>query len=207
MRAFVTGTGTGVGKTYVTAILTRALRRAGFDTIALKPVCSGDRSDAELLREAADREIDIDEVNPYWFASPLAPLVAARAENRKVSLAALADWFAKISSGRKSVLVEGAGGWLVPVADRVTVADVCAAMALPVIVVAANRLGCVNHALLTAESIRGRNLKCLGFILNSPDDQSDGSSKTNRALIEEFSGLPVLFEIAHGQDDVEIAVA
>ena len=207
MRAFITGTDTGVGKTFATALLTRALRRAGLDTIALKPLCSGDRSDAEILRAAGEDELTLDEINPLWFPTPLAPLVAARAENREVSIPALADWFCKVSSGRTSVLVEGAGGWLVPVAKGAFVADLCAALALPVIVVAANRLGCVNHTLLTIESIRARGLECRGIILNALPPALDAAAQTNRALLEEFTTVPILLEISRGQSEIDLAIA
>lgn len=207
MRAFVTGTDTGVGKTFATELLTRALRRAGLDTIALKPLCSGDRSDAEILRSAAGEELSIDEVNPLWFQSPVAPLMAARKEDRKVSVPELADWFRKVSAGRKSVLVEGAGGWLVPVADGVLIADLCVALSLPVILVAANRLGCVNHTLLTIESIRARGLECRGIILNTIQETPDQATRTNRSLLEEFTDVPILLELAPGQDSLDLAIA
>jgi len=207
MRAFVTGTDTGVGKTFVTALLTRGLRRAGFDTIALKPVCSGDRTDAEILRAAGGCELALDEVNPLWFQLPVAPLAAARAENREVSIPALADWFRKVSAGRVSVIVEGVGGWLTPVAKGAFVGDLCAALALPVIIVAANRLGCLNHTLLTIESIRARGLECRGIILNTIEPSPDEASRTNRALLEELAGVPILLEIPPGQSEIELAVA
>lgn len=202
MRAFLTGTDTGVGKTFATALLTRALRRAGLDTVALKPLCSGDRADAEILRAAGGGELTLDEVNPLWFSTPAAPLVAARAECREVSIPALASWFRKVSAGRKSVLVEGAGGWLAPVAEGACVADLCAALALPVLVVAANRLGCVNHTLLTIECIRSRGLDCAGILLNTIQTSPDASAQTNRALLEEFSDVPVLMEISPGQSEL-----
>ena len=153
MRAFVTGTDTGVGKTFATALLTRALRAFGRRTIALKPVCSGDRSDARILAAAAGDELAIEAVNPLWFPLPLAPFLAARSENRTISVPALAAWFRETSSGHDSVLVEGAGGWLTPLAPGTSIADLCAALGLPVVVVAANRLGCVNHTLLTVDAL------------------------------------------------------
>jgi len=207
MRAFLTGTDTGVGKTFVTALLARALRRAGLDTIALKPICSGDRGDAEVLRAACDGELGLDEVNPLWLRAPVAPHLAARHEGRTISIPALEAWFRSVSAGRKSVLVEGAGGWLVPIADGTLVADLAAAIGLPVIVVVANRLGCVNHALLTIESIRARGLECRGIILNSLSRESAGSGLGNRQMLEEFTDVPVLFEIALGQREIELAIA
>lgn len=207
MRAFLTGTDTGVGKTFVTALLARALRRAGLDTIALKPICSGDRGDAEILRTACDSELELDEVNPLWFQTPVAPYLAARREGRAVSLPALESWFRSISDGRQSVLVEGAGGWLVPIAEKLLIADLAGALGLPVIVVVANRLGCINHTLLTVESIRSRGLECRGIILNSPVNESGEPALNNRSLLEEFTDVPVLFEITPGQQKIELAIA
>ena len=207
MRAFITGTDTGVGKTFVTALLARALRRAGLDTVALKPICSGDRGDAEILRAACDGELGLDEVNPLWFQMPVAPLMAARHEGRTISIPVLETWFRSVSAGRKSVLVEGAGGWLAPITKEALVADLAVALGLPVIVVVANRLGCVNHTLLTIGSIRARGLECRGIILNSLPRESAGSALGNRQMLEEFTDVPILFEITPGQRAIELAAA
>ena len=206
MRAFITGTDTGVGKTFVTALLARALRQAGLDTIALKPICSGDRDDAEILRVAGGEELNIDEVNPVWLQAPVAPLLAARREGRNIPIAALEKWFRSVSKNRQSVLVEGAGGWLVPIAEDKTIADLAVAFGLPVIVVVANRLGCMNHALLTIEGIRSRGLECRGIILNSLTHEA-AAGLENRSLLEEFTDAPVLFEISPDQENLELAIA
>lgn len=207
MRAFITGTDTGVGKTFVTALLARALRRAGLDTIALKPVCSGDRLDGEILRSACDDELELDEVNPLWFQLAAAPCLAARSEHRTVSVPALESWFRSVTAGRNSVLVEGAGGWMVPLSDGKLVADLATAFGLPVIVVVANRLGCINHTLLTIEGIRARGLTCRGIILNSPAHSMSEPDLKNRELLEEFTEVPILFEITPGQKELELALA
>ncbi|MCX7868575.1 MAG: dethiobiotin synthase [Terrimicrobiaceae bacterium] len=194
-RAFVTGTDTGVGKTFVTARLAAAQRARGLDTLALKPVCCGGREDAEILREACACELALDEVNPVWLPEPLAPAVAARGNPPR--LEALEAWFQKLSAGRRSVLVEGAGGWLVPLAPGQTMADLAVRLGLPVVIVVANRLGCLNHALLTLASVRAHGLPCPGFILNAtraaPGDISPAS---NRQALEDASGLPVLLEFS-----------
>jgi len=207
VKAFLTGTDTDVGKTFATALLTRALRRAGFDTVALKPVCCGDRSDVKILREAADNELDADEINPVWLRAPLAPLVAARLEDSPISLPALDKWFRRVSAARVSVLVEGAGGWLAPLADRIAVADLAAVLGLPVLLVVANRLGCINHTLLTLEAIRARKLNCQGIILNTLPHSDDPSTRTNCEILRELAGVPILFEIAPNQLEIELAVA
>lgn len=206
MKAFVTGTDTGVGKTYCTALVARSLRQAGLDTIALKPVCCGGREDAEILRAACDNELELDVVNPFSFPSPVAPAVAAG--DSPLALDPLVSWFFHAVKGRQSVLVEGAGGWLAPLAPRLTMADLAVALGLPVLVVVANRLGCLNHSLLTVESIRSHGLPCSGFILNTIcTDTSDVSITTNRRALEEASGLPVLLEVANAQTSAAFAWA
>jgi len=207
VNCFIAGTDTDVGKTFFTALLTRALRRAGFDTIALKPICCGPRDDVEQLAAAADHEYSADAINPVWLQSPSAPLVAARLENRAIDLAALAQWFADFRARRQSLLVEGAGGWLVPLTGTDTIADLAALLKLPVLVVVANRLGCLNHALLTVESIRARGLKCRGFVMNTIVAQDSDACRTNRQILEEASGLPVVFDLQPGQASLDLAVA
>ena len=197
MRAFITGTDTGVGKTFVTALLTTALRQAGYRTIALKPLCSGDRGDVEILQTAGGGEATLDEINPVWLQTPVAPLVAARAEGRTISLVGLAEWFAGITAKKSSYLVEGAGGWLVPITERETIADLAGRFGLPVIPVVANRLGCINHTLLTLESIRSRGLRCPGIILNQIAPAHDASVTSNREILSDHT--PILLEVSTGQ--------
>lgn len=197
MNLFITGTDTSAGKTFATALLTRALRARGFDTIALKPLCSGERSDVEILQAASDHQLSLDETNPVWLREPAAPLVAARLENRSISLDTLVDWFRDLSGKHTSLLVEGAGGWLVPITPTATIADFAARLSLPVVVVVANRLGCINHALLTVESIRAKGLHCPGIVLNTPSTTEDVATRTNREILEQHT--PVLLEIHPSQ--------
>ena len=206
MRAFVAGTDTGVGKTYATSLLVRSLRENGIPAVGLKPVCCGGREDAELLRAASGGELSLDETNPVSLNAPLAPLAAARAEGRDVSFSDLVSWFRRVSHGREALLVEGAGGWLVPLAEGRTMADLAVAFELPVLLVAANRLGCVNHTLLTLESIRSHGLPCMGIVLNSIGPPADSSCAGNRTLIEEISSVPVLWEISPGQHRIDPSI-
>jgi len=207
VKAFITGTDTAVGKTYSTALLTRALRRAGLDTIALKPVCCGDRDDAEILRAAADDELLLEEVNPFWLKTPVAPLVASRLERTPLSADMILEKIRAVTHSRQSYLVEGAGGWLVPLADGLTIADLAKRLALPVIVVVANRLGCINHTLLTLESIRASGLTCSGLILNTLSETDDDATRTNREMLIETAGVPILLEISRGQTATDFAIA
>ena len=200
MNLFLTGTDTGVGKTFATALLTRALREAGLGTIALKPICSGERSDVEILRDASGQILSLDETNPVWLQAPAAPLVAAQLENRTLSLDPLIDWFHKLSSQHSSLLVEGAGGWLVPITETQTLADFAVRLGLPVIPVVANRLGCINHALLTIESIRARSLPCPGIILNHLTPAADIAQRTNAQILARHT--QILLEIHPGQTQI-----
>jgi dethiobiotin synthetase len=200
MRAFLTGTDTGVGKTFVTALLTRALRRAGCGTVALKPLCCGERDDVEILRNASGCTLTADQTNPVWFKTPACPLVAARVEKQAVLLDALQLWFSTLAASHKSLLVEGAGGWLVPLTDTETLADLAVRFALPVIPVVANRLGCINHTLLTLESIRARRLECPGIILNNSTPPADPAAQTNRAILSSLTN--VLLEIHPRQTEI-----
>jgi len=204
---FITGTDTGVGKTYVTALLTRALRSAGLDTVALKPISCGDREDAESLRNAIGGELPLDAINPLWFDAPAAPLVAAREEGRAIERANLRDWYTALRQSRKSLLVEGVGGWLVPVAEGLGGAEFAAIFDLPVVIVVANRLGCINHTLLTIESVRTRGFTCAGLIINHLHSPETISERTNAALLRELTDVPVLFEIQPGQRTLNLAVA
>src|SRR5688572_14916437 len=162
---FLTGTDTDVGKTYVASLLVRALRQAGVDAVGFKPLCCGDRADAEALWEASGRSVAVNEVNPIWLRTPAAPYTAAMIENRTIDLALIRETFARVQS-HQSVIVEGVGGWLVPIARDFLVRDLAAEMALPVVIVVANRLGAINHTLLTVESIRAAGLECAGVIMN-----------------------------------------
>ena len=200
MNLFLTGTDTGVGKTFTTALLTRALREAGLATIALKPLCSGERSDVEILRAASGQILSLDETNPVWLQAPAAPLVAARLENRTLSLDLFVEWFASLSAKQPSLIVEGAGGWLVPVTDTETLADLAVRLALPVIPVVANRLGCINHTLLTLESIRARSLPCPGIILNHLTPAADPAQRTNAQILARHT--QILLEIHPGQTQI-----
>jgi dethiobiotin synthetase len=205
VNLFITGTDTGIGKTFFTALLTRALRRAGHGTVALKPLCSGSREDVAILQEAGGNTLSADSINPYWFSTPVAPLVAARHENRAIDFGALEKWLGDIRAQHPSVLVEGAGGWLVPVAPRLAVADLAGLFQLPVVVVVGNRLGCLNHALLTIENIRARGLPCAGWVLNSLAGKAGPAEQSNQRILAECCDAPFLFELQPGQAALDLA--
>ena len=202
VSAFITGTDTGVGKTYVTRLILEALRIEGIDAAGYKPVACGDRADATILA-AASGNLPRDEVNPVFLKPALSPLVAGMLANRSVTLAELVHGYQHLAARHASVLVEGVGGWEVPLAPGLRVSDLAAALALPVIVVAANRLGCLNHVLLTVDAIRGRGLTCAGIILNQLEDEMDTAMITNKGVIEGLAGVPLLAHLIYRQDFLE----
>jgi dethiobiotin synthetase len=205
MRAFITGTDTGVGKTFVTALLLRSLRAKGVDAVGFKPICCGGREDAEMLRSASGDALTLNEVNPVWLRTPAAPYVAAIIENRPIDLALIREVYAGLCARHESILVEGVGGWLVPILADYAVADLARELDLPVIVVVANRLGALNHTGLTLADIRQRGVSCSGLILNQalPFDAISANETvaqtTNRAILEDWLRVRVLHEVEHLQ--------
>ena len=207
MNLFLTGTDTDVGKTYVASLLVRALRRAGMDTAPMKPICCGDRADAEMLHEACEREVPLNTINPVWYRTPAAPYTAAVIENRPADLALIRATFEKLRARHRSLIIEGVGGWLVPIAREYFVADLAAEFGLPVAVVVRNRLGAINHALLTVREIERRGMPFAGIILNNMEPAEEIGGTTNRSILEELLERPILLEISPGQTTLDLAVA
>ena len=199
MNFFITGTDTGVGKTYVTKLLVESLRAEGKYAVGFKPISCGDREDAAILA-AASGNLPLDEVNPLHFSSGVAPHVAALLENKTIHPAEIIASYKTISEKYDPVIVEGAGGWEVPITENYFVSDLAKDLNLPVILVAANRLGAINHILLTLAAIEAKGLKCAGIILNQLEDEMDTPMITNKGIIESLTNVPLLDHIIHGQD-------
>lgn len=199
MNYFVTGTDTDCGKTFVTALLVRAARAARVDAVGAKPFCCGPRTDVEILAQASDHVETLDAINPVWRKTPAAPragqMLGEPAADLPRALTAVRD----LAARHAQVFCEGAGGWLVPVSKDCTVADFAADLGWPVIIVVRNKLGALNHALLTLESVRRRGLPLAGLVLNHVEGQADEATRTNRAVLEESCACPILAEIARGQ--------
>lgn len=201
---FITGTDTEIGKTYVTCALLRDLRARGLHPMGYKPLACGDRSDPRAMREAiGDASLSLELINPIYLRTPAAPYIAAEMEQRPVRIEELTTCFQQISANYSPVLVEGAGGWEAPLAPGLTMADLAAALGLPVILVVGNKLGAVNHAIMTVQGIRARGLECRSIVLNHFGEEWDAASVSNRRLIEEFTGVPVQAELIHGQEDID----
>lgn len=205
MRFFITGTDTDSGKTYVTCLLLRALNAAGQPAVGFKPACCGDRQDVEALLAAGAPGPTPDEINPVFFAQPLSPLVAGWMASVPFDFAAILAAWKELSGQHEHILVEGAGGWEVPVTVKETMADVAVALGLPVVVVVNNRLGALNHALLTVRAVQGRGLKVVAIVLNYPHDERDSASISNPAALREIlPGIP-LVEVMHGETEIDLA--
>jgi dethiobiotin synthetase len=207
---FVTGTDTGVGKTVVTAGIVAALRARGHDVGVAKPLQSGaladdPSGDAMLLRQWTRVPETAAEIAPYSFAAALAPSVAAELEERTVTLSDALAAVQAIAEQHDAVVVEGAGGLIVPLGPGWTVADLAVALALPVLVVARASLGTVNHSALTVQALRSLGLYPVGVVLNGPADES---SRRNARLIEELADVRVLGHISalDGELDVRALV-
>jgi dethiobiotin synthetase len=195
---FITGTDTGVGKTFFTCWLVRAWQAQGHTAAALKPISTGDREDALRLRAAIGSRLTLDEINPVHFREPAAPLLAARAENRSIDFTALNHEIKTVRARFSHLAVEGIGGWRVPLATGYDVREWARDLGFPVVVVARGTLGTLNHTLLTVESIRAAGLACAGVVVNAgPDAASspdlDLARRRNVALLRDLTGLP-LFE-------------
>jgi dethiobiotin synthetase len=211
---FVTGTDTGVGKTFVAAAIARSLIAAGREVGVLKPVATGAErvgegwrcADAEALIEAIGGGVPLDRVAPLRFEEPLAPSVAARRLGSPLDRArvlsvvgdALAWW-----AGRAEVMVvEGVGGLLCPLAEGTTVADLAVALDYPLVIVARRGLGTLNHTLLTVEAARLRGLRVAGVVLNGAGPALDPLAEATNAdeLARRLEGVALLAEIGHGDN-------
>lgn len=202
MSVFVTGTDTGVGKTSFTVWLLRELRCRGLRCAGYKPICCGDRGDAVQLHAAGDPALTIDEVNPIWLQTPAAPLTAARVEKHEIDLPALCTGFANLSARVDFVAVEGVGGWMVPITAEYFSSDLAAELALPVVIIARNRLGCLNHVLLTVRAIETAGLTCAGVILNDFASESDVAMATNAEILRSCLTIPVATGFGFGFDQI-----
>lgn len=213
---FITGTDTEIGKTHVTCLIARQILAMGHRVAAYKPVCSGaiwksteaDEpaspvwDDVERLRSAVGPEWPRELICPQRFLAPLAPPIAAKREGRSVNFETMVQGSQKFV-GVDMLLIEGAGGWLSPITESATVADLAQQIGAPVIIVARNGLGTINHTLLTIESIRSRGLDIAGVILNEAHpNANDESTETNADEITRRGKIRYLGLVPHGSEDL-----
>ena len=158
----------------------------------MKPICCGDRRDAEFLLAAGSDGLTIDDVNPVWLKTPAAPIVGSLMEKVDIDIDHILAAFHSLQSRVEHVIVEGTGGWMVPIQRDYFVSDLAAVMKLPVLAVAYNRLGCLNHAVLTVQSILGQGLRCAGLVLNSAQETDDIATLTNTDILVKILDVPLL---------------
>lgn len=202
MSLFITGTDTGVGKTHTAVQLLRLLRISGTRCAGMKPICCGDRRDGQLLLAAGSEALSIEEVNPVWLKTPVAPLAASLLEQTSIDIDFILGALRSLQNRVEQVVVEGVGGWLVPIRADYFVSDLAADLQLPVLVVAQNRFGCLNHTMLTVQNIAQRGLRCVGVALNDPAGAVDMASATNAEVLEKILDVPLLAELTEQMDEL-----
>jgi dethiobiotin synthetase len=201
---YVTGTDTGIGKTVASMALLHALRAGGDHAVGMKPVASGcvatadgwRNDDAMALLAASDPQPAYEDLNPYALPLPLAPELAARDAGVQVELSRIVQAHARLRRMAPLVVVEGVGGWAAPLSATLTQADLVAALGIPVVLVVGLRLGCLNHAILSARAIEADGCRLLGWIGNAVDPQMERRD-AHRAMLDARLPAPCLGWLPH----------
>lgn len=196
MSYFITGTDTGVGKTLISCALLHALAAQGQCVAGFKPVAAGcdereQNEDARRLRAASTLPLTYGQVNPYCLPRAIAPHLAARQAGMRIEFARILTSFHELTGQTDQVVVEGVGGFWVPLNETQTSADLARELALPVIVVVGLRLGCLNHALLTVAAVAAHGLECAGWVANVLDADMP-ALQDNIAALRERIAAPLL---------------
>lgn len=203
---FITGTDTEIGKTLIVAILSLGLRKQGLNVCPVKPIATGGvldegvlvSPDALIYRRISGIYEPATALSPFCYRHPASPHLAAEMENRPIKPEAVKEALHSLAKKYAALLVEGIGGWLVPITYSYKVADFARDLRLPVLLVSANRLGTINHTLLTLESIRARGLNPAGVIFTHPTPSSDSSiEKNNIETIRRVGQIDILGAVPH----------
>jgi dethiobiotin synthetase len=192
----VTGTGTGVGKTLVTAAIAANLKASGLRTAIFKPVQTGTidgADDAGYAGRLAECSFETGQA----LADPLAPSIAARLDGTEIDIESITRSFERLRSEHDAVVVEGAGGLLVPVTDEITMADLASDLGLPLVIVARPSLGTLNHTALTIEAARSRGLSVAGVVISGYPSSPNSAEATNPAEIERLCDAPIIGVVPH----------
>lgn len=205
---FITGTDTHVGKTYITTNLLQQLKQQGYSTIGLKPLSSGcsldsagklRNEDALLLQQAASINLPYEIINPYAFAPPIAPHIAAATEGIDLTVAQLNEKVQPaLDYSADFCLIEGVGGWHMPLNKRETMANFVKEHNFPVILVVGLRLGCLNHGILTAQAILNDHISLMGWIANCLDPHMEFVDE-NIEILQSWIKAPLLGKVEYGQ--------
>ncbi|MFM9967078.1 MAG: dethiobiotin synthase [Burkholderiales bacterium] len=197
---FVTGTDTGVGKTLAACALLHAFAVRGLRVVGMKPVAAGREdgryTDVDALRDASNVRADLQRVNPYAFEPPIAPHIAAEMSGLSIDIDHLVRAHRALALSADVVIVEGAGGFMIPLNHRETSADLAQQLGLPVLLVVGMRLGCLNHALLTRRAIQAQGLACAGWICNVIDPQMLCFDENRDSLIDRLDA-PLIGTFPH----------
>ena len=204
---FIAGTDTGVGKTLIACALLHGFAARGLRVVAMKPVAAGavrrrgawHNDDVAQLRAAANVDASLAAVNPYCFAPAVAPHIAAQEAGLKIRMAVIAKNYARLGRNADLVVVEGAGGLLVPLGGTFSAADIPARLDLPVVLVVGLRLGCLNHALLTVEAMKARGLYLAGWVANHIDPAMARATENLQSLRVRIKA-PLLGTVRHAQN-------
>ncbi|AXE29544.1 dethiobiotin synthase [Chromobacterium phragmitis] len=201
---FITGTDTEIGKTHSAVALIRLYQEQGKRVLAMKPVASG----CEILPDgswwnddvarltAATGQTDLEWMNPYRFLPPVSPHIAAREAGVEIELPRIVDHYRRLQTQADIVLVEGAGGWLAPLSDSLFMSDMARSLGLPVILVVGMRLGCINHALLTAKAVCDSGLELAGWVANCAQPPQ-AAYTANLDTLKRHIPAPLLLEIPY----------
>jgi dethiobiotin synthetase len=212
---FVTGTDTGVGKTLAACALIHALRSQGIAVLPMKPVAAGamahgggwaNDDSLALLHAAGGDEALLGDVTPVLLREPMAPHIAARREGRTIAMGPIAAAFERLAARAEFVVVEGVGGFKVPLGETLDSVDLARAIGLPVVLVVGLRLGCLNHALLTAEAVARSGLHLAGWIANAVDPTMAAADE-NAAALEQRLGAPLLGRLPYQARPDAVALA
>ena len=197
---FITGTDTGVGKTYVACGLAKALVKKGVHVGVMKPIATGETNfsaDAEELKKAAQVIENKEIINPYCFSIPAAPLVSARCAKQRISVPKILSAYRQLTKIHDFLIVEGAGGLLVPISYTMTMADLAKKINLPLLIISRGSLGTINHTLLTVSYAQTYHIPVFGILINHTEPIRSVAQKTAAQTIQQFTDTPVLGEIPY----------
>lgn len=203
---FITATDTDAGKTYIACALVRHFAQQGLKSVGMKPIAAGcalvdgvlKNSDVQQLTKASNVDAPLSLINPYIFEPPIAPHIAAQQAGVEIAIEIIQQAFTQLSQLADVVVVEGAGGFLVPLNDTQTMADLAASLNIPIILVVGMRLGCINHALLTVQAIEARGLKLTGWVANQIDPNMAMLAENIQTLKQRINA-PCIAEVAWGE--------
>ena len=202
---FIIGTDTGVGKTVVAGAMAAYLRSKGMSVGVMKPAETGCREsggelypvDAAYLKKISGSTDPLDTICPYRFSEPLAPAVAAKRAGKKINIELIKKRFNAIAESHDAVIVEGAGGLMVPLSGKYLFLDLAAELGLPLVIVGRAGLGTINHTLLTLNAAREREIEISGIILNQTRPESGAAFETNPQVLKELGGIKRVFGLPY----------